>query len=88
MTEDTRATGGDDGPDTDESNSRFNKARDFMGSKYNKVRERMDDVDMGAITDQVRAYVRSNPGKALLISIGVGFVIGLLLRGGGDDEED
>jgi ElaB/YqjD/DUF883 family membrane-anchored ribosome-binding protein len=40
----------------------------------------VDDVDMGAITDQVRTYVKSNPGKALLISVGVGFLVGLLLR--------
>ena len=41
---------------------------------------RSEDIDVGAITDQVRTYVRSNPGKALLISVGVGFLIGLLLR--------
>ena len=77
----------EDGEDTAEANSRFGRAKDYMGSKYNEMRERVDDVDFGAITDQVRSYVRSNPGKALLLSIGVGFVIGLLLRGG-EDEED
>ena len=84
MDEQTRSTGGSE---TGESGSRFSKAKDYVGTKYNEVRERVEDVDFGAITDQVRTYVRSNPGKALLISIGVGFVIGLLLRGG-DDEED
>ncbi len=79
-----RSTGG---PESDEGSSRFSKAKDYVGSKYNEVRERVEDVDFGAITDQVRTYVRSNPGKALLLSIGVGFVIGLLLRGG-EDEED
>ena len=53
--------------------------------QYNKVREKVEDVDFGAVTDQVRSYVRSNPGKALLISVGVGFVIGMLLR---RDDED
>ncbi len=76
-----------DDPETGEGGSRFSKAKDYVGSKYNEVRERVEDVDFGAITDQVRTYVRSNPGKALLLSIGVGFVIGLLLRGG-EDEED
>ncbi len=80
----------------DESDSRFGRARQFVGEKYedasgavrdgyNTVRERVEDVDFGAITDQVRTYVRSNPGKALLISVGVGFLIGLLLR---RDEEE
>lgn len=75
---------------------RFGRARDFASEKYDaaagaarnaysKARERVEDVDFGAVTDQVRTYVRSNPGKALLISVGVGFLIGLLLR---RDEED
>lgn len=85
----TEATGEDEG-------GRFGRARQFVGDKYedasgavrdgyNAMRERVEDVDFGAITDQVRTYVRSNPGKALLISVGVGFLIGLLLRR--DDEE-
>lgn len=75
---------------------RFGRARQFVGDKYeaaagaarnaySSAREKVDDVDFGAVTDQVRTYVRSNPGKALLISVGVGFLIGLLLR---RDEED
>lgn len=79
------------------SDSRFGKAKEFVSDKYdaasdavknqyNRVREKVEDVDFGAITDQVRSYVRSNPGKALLISVGVGFLVGLLLRRGGDDE--
>src|SRR5437763_5834273 len=40
-----------------------------------------------AIADQVRSYVRSNPGKALLISVGAGFLIGLLLRRGDEDRK-
>jgi len=74
-----------------ESSSRFSRAREYVGDKYetasgamrdgyNNMRERVDDVDFGALTDQVRTYVRSNPGKALLISVGVGFLVGLLLR--------
>ena len=75
----------------DAEGGRFSKAREYVGQKYetasgavrdgyNTVRERVEDVDVGALTDQVRAYVRSNPGKALLMSVGVGFLLGLLLR--------
>ena len=85
-----------DTPDPETDASRFNRAKDFVNDKYsaasdavknqyNRVREKVEDVDFGAITDQVRTYVRSNPGKALLISVGVGFLIGLLLRR--DNEE-
>ena len=82
---DAGTTGGD------ESTGRFGRAREYVGEKYdsasgavrdgyNNMREKVEDVDFGAITDQVRTYVRSNPGKALLISVGVGFLVGLLLR--------
>lgn len=96
MDENTNPTGAT-GADADEGPSgRFGRARQYVGDKYenasgavrdgyNSVREKVDDVDFGALTDQVRTYVRSNPGKALLISVGVGFLIGLLLRR--DDEE-
>ncbi|HEX2060446.1 MAG TPA: hypothetical protein VHK90_06870 [Thermoanaerobaculia bacterium] len=83
-------TGGGD------ASNRFGRAREYASEKYeaasgkvrdgyNMMRERVDDVDFGAITDQVRTYVRSNPGKALLISVGIGFLVGLLLR---RDDED
>ena len=73
------------------SGGRFGRAREYVGEKYeaasgamrdgyNSMREKVEDVDFGAITDQVRTYVRSNPGKALLISVGIGFLVGLLLR--------
>ncbi|HEX7419385.1 MAG TPA: DUF883 C-terminal domain-containing protein [Thermoanaerobaculia bacterium] len=87
MEENNRSTGGE-GSEEPDSDTRFGRAKEFMGNKYNEMREKVDDVDFGAVTDQVRSYVRSNPGKALLISIGVGFVIGLLLRGGDEDEEE
>jgi ElaB/YqjD/DUF883 family membrane-anchored ribosome-binding protein len=98
----TSAAGGTDPIGMDEegseaAGSRFGRAKEFVGDqyaaasdavrdKYNTVREKVDDVDFGAITDQVRSYVRSNPGKALLISVGAGFLMGLLLRR--DEDED
>ena len=76
---------------------RFGRAKEYFSDKYasaagaardryNSMREKVEDVDFGAITDQVKNYVRSNPGKALLISVGVGFLFGLLLRR--DEDED
>jgi ElaB/YqjD/DUF883 family membrane-anchored ribosome-binding protein len=97
MEETTSGAAGTDAAGTGaDADSRFGKAKDFVNEKYsaasdftknqyNRVREKVEDVDFGAITDQVRSYVRSNPGKALLISVGVGFIAGLLLRSGDDD---
>ncbi len=84
------------GDGADASGSRFGRAKDFVNEKYsaasdavrdqyNRVKEKVDDVDFGAVADQVRSYVRSNPGKALLISVGAGFLIGLLLRRSDDE---
>lgn len=92
-TNSTEATGGEADAGGE---GRFGRAKQYVGEKYdnasgavrdgyNAMKERVEDVDFGAITDQIRTYVRSNPGKALLISVGVGFLIGLLLRR--DDEE-
>lgn len=97
MDESTNATGTSTGSASEgEGSGRFGRAKEYVGEKYeaasgkvrdgyNTMREKVEDVDFGAITDQVRTYVRSNPGKALLISVGVGFLIGLLLRR--DDDE-
>ena len=92
------ATGSATGPGTTggAESGRFGRAKEYVGEKYeaaagamknaySSAREKVEDVDFGAITDQVRTYVRSNPGKALLISVGVGFLIGLLLRRGDED---
>ena len=89
-TTETAGAGEDEG-------GRFGRAKEFVNEKYtaaseaarnqyNRVKEKVEDIDFGAVTDQVRSYVRSNPGKALLISVGVGFLIGLLLRS--NDRED
>jgi ElaB/YqjD/DUF883 family membrane-anchored ribosome-binding protein len=68
-------------------NEKYEAASDAMKNQYNRMREKVDDVDFGEITDQVRSYVKSNPGKALLISVGVGFLIGLLLRRSDEDDD-
>ena len=95
MDENTNSPEANEGADAG-AEGRFGRAKQYVGEKYetasgavrdgyNTVKEKVEDVDFGAITDQVRTYVRSNPGKALLISVGVGFLIGLLLRS--DDKE-
>jgi ElaB/YqjD/DUF883 family membrane-anchored ribosome-binding protein len=68
-------------------NDKYGAASGAVRDTYNQVREKVEDVDFDGLADQVRGYVRSNPGKALLMSIGAGFIIGLLLRRS-DDEED
>lgn len=84
------------GDTADESAGRFGRAREYVSDRYTKasgavrdgyntVREKVEDVDFAEMMDQVRGYVRSHPGKAMLIAVGVGFVVGLLMRR--EDEE-
>ena len=98
MDDTNRTAAAGEGGTEEEQAGRFARAKEYAGEKYaqasgamksgyNSVREKVEDVDFGAITDQVRSYVRSNPGKALLISVGVGFLVGLLLRRDDDDGE-
>lgn len=42
------------------------------------------EKDYGYLWDDTRRYVRENPGTALAIAAGVGFVIGFLFRGDDD----
>ena len=43
------------------------------------------EKDYGYLWDDVRRYVKDSPGTAIAISVGVGFFLGYLLRGGDDD---
>ena len=96
MAEDTTQGTSTPGEGEDASGGRFGRAKEFAGQQYTRasgavrdgysaVRGKVDDVDFPAVVDQVRSYVRSNPGKAMVFSIGIGFVIGLMLRSDDDD---
>jgi ElaB/YqjD/DUF883 family membrane-anchored ribosome-binding protein len=43
------------------------------------------EKDYGYLWDDVRKYVKDNPGTAVALSVGVGFLLGYLLGGGEDD---
>jgi ElaB/YqjD/DUF883 family membrane-anchored ribosome-binding protein len=49
-----------------------------------KTTARRLEKDYGYVWDDVRRYVRDNPGVSLAISLGVGFLLGFLIRGSDD----
>ena len=66
------------------------KAREFAqaaGGKLNELKDAagrvLDDSSdqWKEAGDQAMAYVKENPGKAVLAGLGAGFLIGLLFRG-------
>ncbi len=56
---------------------KYDAAMEGMRTGYERVRK-----DAVQLSGDVNEYVRENPGKSLLIAAGVGFLIGLLVRGG------
>jgi ElaB/YqjD/DUF883 family membrane-anchored ribosome-binding protein len=59
------------------------KAREQYGVAKEQLREGYTRVrkDVGEISEDLSDFVRDNPGKAVLLAAGIGFVIGLLFRG-------
>ena len=52
------------------------KAKDL----YGQARKRISELDFKQKGDEVVEYVRSNPGKAILIALALGFVVGYATR--------
>ena len=42
------------------------------------------EKDYGDVWDDVLGYVKENPGTAVAVSLGVGILLGFILRGGDD----
>jgi ElaB/YqjD/DUF883 family membrane-anchored ribosome-binding protein len=49
-----------------------------------KTAARRLEKDYGDLWTETRRYVRDNPGTAIAISLGVGLLLGFLIRGGDD----
>jgi ElaB/YqjD/DUF883 family membrane-anchored ribosome-binding protein len=68
----------------------YGKAREQFDDVSEDVRKTVKSTakkiekDYGYIWDDVRGYVRENPGTAIAVSAAVGFVLGFLLRGDDD----
>lgn len=58
----------------------FEKLSAEVKKGYSKVRARVDEVDVKEVRDDVVEYIRQNPGKAVLIALGVGFALGFMMR--------
>jgi ElaB/YqjD/DUF883 family membrane-anchored ribosome-binding protein len=61
-----------------------NQAKDFVTDKVSVVGDKLKDLqnaDLGELAENAKSYARQKPGQALLISAGVGLLLGLILRG-------
>jgi ElaB/YqjD/DUF883 family membrane-anchored ribosome-binding protein len=60
------------------------QAKDFVSDKVSMVGDKIKELshkDIGELTENAKEYARQNPGQAILISAGVGLLLGLLVRG-------
>jgi ElaB/YqjD/DUF883 family membrane-anchored ribosome-binding protein len=60
------------------------QAKDYVADKVSVVGDKLKDLqnaDLGQVADNAKEYARKNPGQAILISAGVGLLLGLLVRG-------
>jgi len=59
-------------------------AQDYVADKVSVVGDKLKDLqnaDLGQLADNAKDYARKNPGQAILISAGVGLLLGLIVRG-------
>jgi ElaB/YqjD/DUF883 family membrane-anchored ribosome-binding protein len=60
------------------------QAKDYVTDKVSVVGDKIKDLqnaDLGELAENAKQYARNKPGQALLISAGVGLLLGLILRG-------
>jgi ElaB/YqjD/DUF883 family membrane-anchored ribosome-binding protein len=60
------------------------QAKDYVSEKVSVVGEKIKDLqnaDLGELAENAKEYARRKPGQALLISAGVGLLLGLIIRG-------
>jgi ElaB/YqjD/DUF883 family membrane-anchored ribosome-binding protein len=60
------------------------QAKDFVGDKVGVVSDKikeLKEVNFSELAENAKDYARQKPGQAILISAGVGLLLGLILRG-------
>ena len=56
-------------------------AKEYVTEKVGAVSDKIKDIDFAELTNNCKDYARKNPGQAMLISAGVGLLLGILVRG-------
>jgi ElaB/YqjD/DUF883 family membrane-anchored ribosome-binding protein len=59
-------------------------AKDYVSDKVSVVGDKfkeLQNADLGELAENAKDYARQKPGQALLISAGVGLLLGLIIRG-------
>jgi len=57
------------------------QAKDYVTDKVSAVSDKIKEIDFAELSDNAKDYARQNPGQTILISAGIGLLLGLLIRG-------
>lgn len=57
------------------------QAKDYVTEKVGAMGDKIKDIDFKELSQNCTDYARKNPGQAMLISAGVGLLLGILVRG-------
>ena len=64
----------------EKAKANFEKISADVKKGYAKVKAKVQEVDVKEVRDDVVDYIRRNPGKSVLIALGIGFAVGYLVR--------
>lgn len=69
---------------TDKIVEAVTQAKDYLGEKASAVGGKIKDFatdDLSGMANKAKDFARQNPGQAILVSAGVGLLLGLIVRG-------
>lgn len=64
---------------------RVGTVAESVKAKASELREKIRETEFDDVVENTRRFVRDNPGKSIAIALGVGFLIGMLVRRRSDD---
>ncbi len=64
----------------EKAREKFEKLSAEVKKGYAKVKAKVQEIDVKEVRDDVVDYIRRNPGKSVLIALGIGFAVGYMVR--------
>ena len=61
-----------------------NPLKDVIEEQVAKLKNKVEDLDLNEVSDQVKSYVRKSPWKSLAIAVGLGLLAGAFLKSNRD----
>jgi hypothetical protein len=78
------ATGAGAGTYENRGEATLDRASESLAHGMESTARWVRDADLNKVRGDVEQQVRSNPGRALLVAVGVGYLLGKIFRGGGN----